>query len=89
MVSAGADVDAAKGWGYTPLHAAISRGHVNCVRLLLQAGADMNSVTARGSSCLYLASKYGHIGCARALMEAGAIVNAAADGYWMPLHAAC
>jgi ankyrin repeat protein len=40
LVTAGADIDALAGPGFTPLASAAHGGHVECVRLLLAAGAS-------------------------------------------------
>lgn len=39
----------------SPLHVAVFRGKMDCVRLLLAAGADPNSINARKESCLFWA----------------------------------
>lgn len=64
-----ADVNAVDGRGYTPLLEAVTAGHVDCVRLLLEAGATDDSMS------LAKASREGHVECIRLLAHAGADVN--------------
>ena len=62
-------------YGYTPLHWAASRGHVEIVRLLCDRGADVEartndySIWHPGSRPLYLAAYNGHISVVKELIE--------------------
>ena len=74
--------------GFSPLHAACSNGHVECVRVLLAAGAPIEVRDSRGETALMTAARTGAPECARTLLAAGArrdVVNGVGDS---PLHAA-
>lgn len=45
LIQLGADVNAVRNDGYTPLHCAVSRGRKKAARTLLKAGADMEART--------------------------------------------
>ncbi|CAE8584740.1 unnamed protein product [Polarella glacialis] len=53
-------VDAATDNGYTGLHAAAARGHLEMVSLLLAQNANPNSTASRGMTALMLAACGGH-----------------------------
>ena len=74
--------------GFSPLHAACSNGHVECVRVLLAAGAPVEVRDSRGETAFMTAARTGAPECARVLLAAGAradVVNGVGDS---PLHAA-
>ena len=74
--------------GFSPLHAACSNGHAECVRVLLAAGAPVGVRDSRGETALMTAARTGAPECARVLVAAGAridVVNGVGDS---PLHAA-
>jgi ankyrin repeat protein len=56
----GIDVEAKTIRDQTPLHAALSRGHVKMVRLLLGYGASVMAKTTDGDSALNIAVKHGN-----------------------------
>jgi ankyrin repeat protein len=75
-------IDVASEDGITPLVAASSEGHVECVKLLLGAKADVNAKDKDGTNSLMAASARGHLDVVSALLTAGANVNEQnADGH--------
>lgn len=45
----GCDINAKDNAGFTPLHEAVTKGHLNCVKLLLEQGADPNEQSKDGT----------------------------------------
>ncbi len=88
LITAGADVNTADKYGYTPLYRAAVGGHTECVKLLIAAGADVNKATNFGSTPLYWAARNGHPECVKLLISAGADVNKANNWGSTPLEAA-
>jgi ankyrin repeat protein len=70
------------------LHAAVSEGHQEIARLLLQAGANVSARDRPGNTPLHEAASTGHIGAMEVLLSAGADVNARDDRGRTPLHEA-
>jgi ankyrin repeat protein len=68
-------IDDASEDGITPLIAASSEGHVECVKLLLGAKCDVNSKDKDGTNSVMAASARGHLDVVAALMAAGGNVN--------------
>jgi ankyrin repeat protein len=65
----------------TPLMWAVSGGHRDVVRLLIETGADVNATSGTGFTPLMFAARQGDVDAARMLISAGADVQrAAADG---------
>lgn len=56
----------------TPLHCAASKGHLNCLKLLLQHGADVNAGLTTKSPLHYAVQNLA-IECVITLLDAGAI----------------
>ncbi|XP_048331466.2 potassium channel KAT1 isoform X1 [Ziziphus jujuba] len=54
------DVNWIKGDGQTALHAAVSKGHLEMVKILLERGANVNKPDARGWTPKTLAEKHGN-----------------------------
>ena len=59
LLKAGANVDAANEYGYTPLYAAAQEGHEACVSLLLEAGANKDAADKIGFTPLHVAALKG------------------------------
>lgn len=69
----GADVNAARGNNFTPLHAAAMNGHSEVCRVLLEKGASPNVQTdPQGYVPLHSAAWAGHIGAIEVLLAARA-----------------
>ncbi|OQR88599.1 F-box protein [Thraustotheca clavata] len=62
--------------GYTPLHHAASRGHLEIAQLLLQFGWLINQTNKFGETALHLACYSGHFTIAEFLLDKGAEINA-------------
>ncbi|RYG51006.1 hypothetical protein EON66_11245, partial [archaeon] len=80
LVRKGANKEAIGEGGATPLHAACVKGHVACVRVLLDLGAKINATNSIHSTPLHEAVSKGHAEIVRVLLDAGArtdIVNTA------------
>ena len=65
--------------GYTPLHWAADRGHLNVVRYLLGSGADINERAESGYTPLHQAAKAGQLNVVCYLLENGADIDARAN----------
>mmetsp|Transcript_11346 Transcript_11346/g.24042 ORF Transcript_11346/g.24042 Transcript_11346/m.24042 type:complete len:587 (+) Transcript_11346:67-1827(+) len=68
-------LDAASEDGITPLTAASSEGHIECVRLLVDAKADVNAKDKDNTTSLMAASARGHFDVVKIILAAGANVN--------------
>ena len=64
--------DLADANGWTPLHLACSRGHVECVNILIHVGARIDAQTVASITPLYMAKSAGSVGSAQLLVAAGA-----------------
>lgn len=76
--------------GCTPLRLAASKGHHECVHLLLQSGASIEEVDRKGQTALFMAIAGNHIECVKLLLNAGADPNGRRENICTPLYvAAC
>src|SRR5262245_39681792 len=75
LIKSGADVNAARADGSTPLAWAINREAPEIVALLLKAGANANAADENGESPLTLACTGGNLAIARLLLDAKANPN--------------
>ena len=74
--------------GYTPLHHAALRGHVDIIDVLLKNGAMLNARGTRGETALYLATSAGSTPAVLRLLKAGAKPNRGNASRMTPLHKA-
>ena len=89
MIESGANVDAVDDEnGWTPLHLASMKGHVEVAELLIRKGAIVNDVSDWGGAPLHWASGGGYVEVATLLVDNGANVNAINSHGWTPLHKA-
>ena len=88
LIAKGADVNAKRDDGETPLHQAADNGHKEVVELLIAKGADVSAKTDNGVTPLHQAAYKGHKEIAEILIDKGANVNAMSDDGWTPLHQA-
>lgn len=58
--------------GWTALHFAAEKGHVECVELLLREGAEVDARSLTGSTPLHLAAERGRKECMTLLLSARA-----------------
>lgn len=67
-------IDCRGGWGVagTPLHAAVSKGHLGCLQVLLGHGALVDRVDVKARTPLFAAVRGKHLACVLALLGAGA-----------------
>eukprot|EP00435_Cladocopium_sp_Y103_P020184 s3010_g4.t3 len=76
------------GRGYTPLHEATEKGHVEVVEVLLQHGASWEVGGSAGRTALHFAAGRGSTAVVEQLISAGAAVDAANNEGQTPLHEA-
>jgi hypothetical protein len=70
LLDAGANPNASKSWGSTPLHYAAHLGQVECAKLLLQAGARPDAKDEKGETPAQWAAYYGNKELAKLLQQA-------------------
>ncbi|GAP92842.2 putative ankyrin [Rosellinia necatrix] len=90
LLSHGADLDSVVQSVSTPLHQAVSGGHVSLCKLLLQKRpSDLNVRDSDGRTALYTAAWYRQGALVDILLRASDIdVEAADPDGWRPIHAA-
>jgi len=88
LIEHGADVNAARPDGMTPLHWAAENGNADLADILIYAGARVHTTTRLGRyTPLHLASRGGHARAVLVLLAAGADPNAlTSTGAVTPLH---
>jgi len=75
--------------GWTPIHLAAVKGHVEIVRVLLERGADPNAKeNIYGWTPLHIAANIGYFRIVKLLLERGADPNAKDNDGRTPLHIA-
>eukprot|EP00794_Sanderia_malayensis_P004830 gene4830-5462_t len=72
----------------TPLHVAVERGHLSCVRVLLLNGADPVARTRSGMTPAHLAAENGDLKCLKALIGYDASLDLQDDSGVTPLRLA-
>ena len=81
LVEAGADVNAAEGFGgNTPLHEAVEKGDAEIVKILVAAGADVNAEGFMSRTPLSLATEEGATEIMQILLGPGPEAGTSADG---------
>ncbi|XP_049615938.1 ankyrin repeat and SOCS box protein 12 isoform X1 [Syngnathus scovelli] len=75
------------GWGIagTPLHAAVSKGHLSCLQVLLTHGALVDCVDVKAQTPLFAAVRGKYLDCVLALLRSGADPNGSADNICSPV----
>lgn len=74
---------------YTPLHAACSKGSIECMKIIIASDNHIDAVDDRGWTPLYIACVQNFKECVKMLIAAGADVNKSSALGWTPLHRAC
>eukprot|EP01094_Clydonella_sp_ATCC50884_P026347 TRINITY_DN7194_c2_g1_i1.p1 TRINITY_DN7194_c2_g1~~TRINITY_DN7194_c2_g1_i1.p1 ORF type:complete len:218 (+),score=45.96 TRINITY_DN7194_c2_g1_i1:294-947(+) len=72
--------------GYTALHFAVLKGHLDLVRVLLARDADVDSVDKSQWQPIHCAALKGRGECVEMLLQAGANVNAETSTGCTPMH---
>jgi len=85
LLEKGANPKAEDDDGWTPLHWAAYRGHVEIVKLLLERGANPNAKNNNGWTPLHIAAHEGHVEIVKILLERGADPWIADNGGQIPL----
>jgi ankyrin repeat protein len=75
LIARGADVNANRSRGSTPLFYAASGGHGRIVELLLRNGADIQVRAAAGTTAVSTAAQQGHLDILKVLEAHGATLN--------------
>jgi ankyrin repeat protein len=75
LINVGADIHICDIYGYSALHRASLRGHVDIVRALLLAGATVDLQDNDRETPLYWAIYYNNQECARLLIDFGALIE--------------
>ncbi|XP_028989283.1 ankyrin repeat and SOCS box protein 12-like isoform X2 [Betta splendens] len=75
------------GWGLrgTPLHAAVSKGHLSCLQILLAHGALVDCENNKAQTPLFAAVRGKYLDCVLTLLRAGANPNGSASNNCSPV----
>ncbi|CAF88939.1 unnamed protein product, partial [Tetraodon nigroviridis] len=75
------------GWGIagTPLHAAVSKGNLSCLQVLLAHGALVDCVDVKAQTPLFTAVRGKYLDCVLALLRAGASPNGSSSNNCSPV----
>lgn len=74
--------------GWTPLHSAVSFGHISIAKLLINNGANVNMTSNSGFTPLHIAVDQGNVSIAEFLISKEADVNAKNAAGLTPLNLA-
>ncbi len=86
LLAKGADVNARRVLGWTPLHDAADSGSKDVAELLLAKGADVNARDENGTTPLDISAEWGKRDVAELLLAKGADVNARDKNEGTPLY---
>jgi ankyrin repeat protein len=75
--------------GVTPLRLAVSHGHIDIVKHLIEKGSNVNSRDPMGSTPLHVACLLNHSRLVSILLSHGSLPDALTEDDWAPLHIAC
>jgi len=89
LVRAGADTEAMKNDGYTPLQLAAEIGNSEITTIIADSNSYIDHQHPIGWTALHMACKTGAADVVNILIEAGADINARAADGCSPLHIAC
>ena len=72
LLARDADVDAQNEEGWSPLHAAVSQGHTNLVKVMVEKyGAKLNIQNENGTTALFHATSAGKYDIVKFLIDKG------------------
>ena len=77
-----------QGNGFTPLHLAVLKGHLDMCQMLLKHQPDLRAQDNKGNTPLHVAATGGHLEVARMLLECKADVDSLNGKGFTPLHRA-
>ncbi|XP_049839690.1 poly [ADP-ribose] polymerase tankyrase-1-like isoform X8 [Schistocerca gregaria] len=86
LLAAGADLEVRDSDGYTALHWAAERGHVDVATCLLEGGAEVDATNDSRITPLHRAAQSGHAAVVRLLAASSARTDARNRWGWTPLH---
>ena len=90
LLDRGADVNKKAIRGWTALHGAAQKGHLNGITKLVSKGASIDMHERKnGQTALWLACFNGHLDVAQYLASEGADIEMADNNGFTPLHVAC
>ncbi|KAJ2982973.1 hypothetical protein NQ176_g1030 [Zarea fungicola] len=87
-LEAGANIDMANSYGYTPLHQAVRSGQLELTNLLLERGCHTSMADLSGQTPLHMAAVEGDVEILKALLRYGADPTCADGIGWTPLAVA-